>query len=85
MQYLLTEEEYANLQPIEVGKKAEEAVKYIREMLIGDNCVHSGKPGNWHYCDVCPLSHIGGNRKEDIRPDYKISKVLCNLSREYSQ
>lgn len=88
MQYILSQAEYDALQPKAIGHEAAFAVKFLREKLVGENCIHSDKNIKvFRYCDTRPLSSIGARTKEEVskRPSYYLSKLVCDLPREYSK
>lgn len=92
MRYLLTEKEFKMLVSSKKLKAAQEALAEMRLLLVGKKCVHSktkAAPGERYcYCDQCPLSDIGGDHadiKRANRPTHEMSKLMCDLNREYSQ
>lgn len=87
MEYILTKKEYDALVPKLELDAAKFAIKKLRELLVGEKCC--GDRRNDHlktfgYCDLCPLSDIGGNHGEK-RPDHELSHAMCDLHRKYSQ
>lgn len=85
MQYILTEEEINNLVPMSRLAASREAIKAMREMIVGDRCIHSraGQLGQFIYCEQCPLDDMNDDLPNP--PTAAISAEMCDLHREYSQ
>lgn len=77
--YLLTQAEYDAM-----GKPAEQAIEYLRNLVVGDNCIHKHPryQSGFTYCCQCPLSDLGEGKN---KPSHALSKLLCNFPREYSK
>lgn len=81
MEYILTRDELNNLVSKDSVKSRDIALFAVREQLLilaGFKCIHALDGGN-EYCDDCPCSPIGENH------DYDTWKLVCGLSKEYSQ
>jgi hypothetical protein len=83
MQYLLTQQEYDKLVPKAELDNAEAALELARvEMLrlAKFTCIHNNGQSsrNRGYCDACPAGDLSNL-------PYMSSKLICTLSRNYSQ
>lgn len=81
MQYILSEEERANLRPLEIVIDLKDALKIARNDLLkmaDFTCIHDD-PNYDAVCDSCPCSPIG------IERDYKVYSAICGLTTIYSK
>jgi hypothetical protein len=90
MKFILDEEEYDDLVPSFKLKKAYEAIKKLRQMVVGHRCIHAEPKLNVsHYrdCSECPLSHLTWGELIDRseRPKRDLSMTMCCLDRRYSK
>lgn len=75
MLYILSQEEFdQRVLKLELDD-ANSALEVAREMISGKT-VEGCRTG---YCDMCPVSHIGG----DNRPSHSVSGLICKLPRNY--
>lgn len=75
MQYILSQEELDQRVPKQSLDDANSALEVARGMISGKT-VEGCRKG---YCDMCPVSDIGG----EGRPSRSVSKLICKLPRNY--
>ena len=82
MQYILTEEERANLVPLKELDNRKDALEIARKLILESakfTCIHEELDyEDWSVCDECPCSPL----KQE---NYKLGKLICPLRQEYSQ
>ena len=83
MQYILTEEEYGDLVPIDERTQRIHALESARKLIIK----HSKFPCGETYCDQCPISLIDDIFDEQKNPiiSRRDSKLICGKYRQYSK
>lgn len=79
MQYILSQEEFEALAPVEHLKERDEALEQARQIIVELAGVRCGVL----YCDVCPVSDIYRGHSGEV--DAKISKLICPKTRHYSK
>jgi hypothetical protein len=87
MQYILTQAEYDALTPVSRLQERNEALEHARKLIVENSdhvCHHDMTEEQYEefggyppLCDDCPIGKMNDN--------YKLSKKICGLSREYSK
>ena len=80
MEYILSTKEYDALTPVKGLQDRNEALEIARQIIKGNSSIRC----NEGYCDMCPISDIGGEPTEN-RPTREISRMICQLPRNYSK
>ncbi len=82
MQYILTPEEYSDLEPRIKVTERDEALESARKIIVRLAGVQCGKG----YCDECPISNIGHYSHEDKNAISAVSSnLICRKFRMYSK
>ena len=82
MQYILTPEEYAELEPKIKITERNEALEAARKIIVRLSGVKCGED----YCSDCPISHIGHYSHDDKSAISKEnSNLICREFRIYSK
>ena len=70
MQYILTEDEYRNLVPLQKYNHALEETQKLRELVLKVSkfkCIHERNNTDCdYYCDNCPLAEMSCGRSKDF-------------------
>ena len=70
MQYILTEEEYRNLVPLQKYNDALDESQKLRELVLKVSkfkCIHERNRSSYDfYCDKCPLAEMSCGRCKDF-------------------
>ena len=66
-----------NLVPAQKLDDSYNAIEYLKEMIIGRKCIHSGLKSKYKNCNECPFSH------KKLVADNETKNIICDLEKKY--